>query len=110
MSREERRQYQRLMKGMDPTAPPAPRGAGRRRVERARQRRARSVEEAEPRRLTARYVVVSLVIAFLVGLIALSLAWPNGPSFALAVGVGAGVVFLGLLLGLRLFQQRAATR
>lgn len=110
MSREERRQYQRLTKGMDPTAPPAPRGAGRRRVERARQRRARTAEGAGPRRLTARYVTISLVIAFLAGLIALSLAWPNGPSFALTVGVAAGLVFLGLLLGLRLLQQRAATR
>lgn len=107
MSREERRQYRRLMKGVDPLAPPIPRGAARR-MERARQRRAASA--GEPGRLTRRYVVVSLVLAGLVGLAALSMAWPNGAAGASALGAAAGLLVFALALGLRLLGRRRAAR
>jgi hypothetical protein len=109
MSREERRQYRRMMKGVDPLAPPVPRGAARRRAERAERRRAARGPEELPR-FTMRYAVTSLLVAALAGLIAFSLAWPNGGGFAFGVGIPVTVVVFGLAIGLRLLARRAASR
>lgn len=110
MSREERRQYQRMMKGVDPLAPPVPRGAARRRMERAQQKRA-ARGSGEPARLTLRYVVVSLIVAATIGLVAFSMVWSSGPATAFAVGIPVALAVFGIGIGLRLLLlRRAATR
>jgi deazaflavin-dependent oxidoreductase (nitroreductase family) len=86
MSREERRAYQRMMKNNDPYAPPA-RGMARRRQEQIAQRRAKAAQRlaTEPF-ITVRWLVVTATVAFLIGLIVLSLRWDEGAEAALVAG------------------------
>src|SRR5688500_12038918 len=103
MSREERRQYQKLMKGTDrtPTLPPAARA-------RAERLRARRHERSAARTydFTARFWMVTIGIAIAGGLAGFSLQWPAMP-FAVYVGVAVAAVALALQVGIRLLQRRA---
>jgi protein-S-isoprenylcysteine O-methyltransferase Ste14 len=107
MSREERRQYERMMRNMErgPAVPPAARA----RAERIAARRARRQQQqaSSPGALTRGYVVRSVVVAFVAGLIAFSLQWPNMP-WALYLGLIVGAAILGLLIGFRLLQRRVS--
>jgi hypothetical protein len=106
MSREERRAYERQMKGMErgPAMPPAARA----RAERKSARRARRTEASRPGEFTTRFWVRSVLIATAVGFVGFSLQWSNGMPVALYVGVAAGAVALLLLVGFRFLQRRAA--
>jgi hypothetical protein len=103
MSRAERRQYQRMMKGQDPYAPPSKVG-GRRPPRRPGSR--------EPRDWSFHrgFWLRSIAIAAAVGLIGLSLVWQSGAERALLVGLSAAAATIGLLVVLRLFLRRAAAR
>jgi len=106
MSREERRQYERMMRNMErgPAVPPA----ARVRAERNAMRRARRRETADPPgAFTRRWIIRTMLIAFLAGFIGFSIQWPNMP-FAAYVGLIVGAVVLALLAGFRLLQRRAA--
>ncbi|MEP7081955.1 MAG: hypothetical protein ABI841_03150 [Chloroflexota bacterium] len=108
MSREERRQYERMMKNMErgQTLPPAARA----RVERnAARRAARSAGQSRSHGFTPRFLVVSLGVAAVAGLIGLSLQWPEMPR-ALYIGLAVAGVTLAVQIGLRLLQRRAARR
>jgi predicted PurR-regulated permease PerM len=105
MSREERRNYQRMMKNMErgPALPPAARA----RAERNAQRRARRAQPEAAGALSRRFWIRSVLIATALGFIAFSMQWGNGMPFALYVGLAVGAVTLLLVLGVRLFQRRA---
>jgi hypothetical protein len=104
MSREERRNYQRMMKNMErgPALPPAARA----RAERNAQRRARRAPPEAAGAFSRRFWIRSVLIATALGFIAFSLQWGNGMPLALYVGLAVGVVTLLLLLGFRLLQRR----
>jgi hypothetical protein len=104
MSRAERRQYQRLMKGQDPYAPKPP--AGGRPPPRRRGPR-------EPRDWSFHrgFWLRSIGIAAVVGVLGLSVAWPSGAEQALLVGAAAAAATFGLLVVTRLIiQRRVAAR
>lgn len=105
MSREERRAYQRQMKGMErgPALPPAARA----RAERNAARRARRAEPARRGAFTTRFWVRSVLIAVAIGFVAFSTQWPAMPG-ALYVGLAVAAVILLLLVGFRVLQRRAA--
>jgi len=42
------------------------------------------------------------------GLIAFSLAWPNGATMAASIGLAAAAAWIALAFGLRLFGRRGA--
>lgn len=121
MSRSERRQYQRMMKGAeaDPLAPrpgrpgrPPARGRADSRSGTARAASdagsrppAADREEPAARPITPRFVVRTFLLAALIGYLAFSLAWPNMP-FALYVGAAVGVVTFLLLFASRGMQLR----
>ena len=109
MSREERRQYERMMKNMErgQTLPPAARA----RVERNAARRAARRSEMEERGLFGvRFWVRTVLVALAVGFLALSLQWSEGLPRALYVGLIAGAFALAAQVALRLLQRRAARR
>ena len=108
MSREERRAYQRQMKGMERGAALPP--AAKARAERNAARRARraSPTAGRPGAFTARSWMLAIAIAAVVGIVGFSLWWENGMPFALYVGLAAGGVALAILVGLRYLQRRAA--
>lgn len=106
MSREERRQYERMMRNMErgPALPPAAKA----RAERNAARRARRKQKADaPGSFSRRWLIRTLLIAFGIGFVAFSLQWPTMP-WALYVGLIASAVVIALLAGLRLLQRRAA--
>lgn len=107
MSREERRNYQRMMKNMDrsPALPPAARA----RAERSAARRAARTRSTPPGAFTAGYWIRSGLIAVAVGLVVFSLQWPNMP-FAAYAGVAALLGALAILIGIRLLQRRISSR
>jgi hypothetical protein len=105
MSREERRQYRRMMKGVDRSpVPPVDPGA-RARLERNRARRAAS-QPSTGGALTLRFWLMALVIAAVIGLVAFSLAWPSGMPFALYVGIGVALAALAGQVGFRFLRRR----
>ncbi|MGZ8475202.1 MAG: hypothetical protein ACXWWQ_03115 [Candidatus Limnocylindria bacterium] len=109
MSREERRQYERMMRNMErgQTLPPAARA----RVERNAARRAARRSETEERGpFAVRFWVRTVLVAVAVGFLALSLQWGEGLPAALYVGLIAGAFALAVQIGLRLLQRRAARR
>ena len=108
MSRAERRAYQRMNKNQDRYAMPVP-PAQRARMEKMRARRAETRANRDLS-FTPRYILMSLAGAFVVGLIALSLQWSNGPLQAVVVGVVVAVVWIVLAVALRLMQRRGAGR
>lgn len=107
MSREERRNYERMMRNMErgPSLPPAAKA----RAERNAARRAARQAPKPAGLYTRRFVLVATLIAFAVGYAAFSVQWPNMP-FAAYVGVAAGLGALAVQFGLRLLQRRVAPR
>ena len=107
MSREERRNYERMMRNMEkgPSLPPAARA----RAERNAQRRAARASEPPTYGFTPRFVIVSMLIALAIGFAAFSMQWPNMP-FALYVGLLVTTVVLAIQVSLRLLRRRSATR
>ena len=106
MSREERRAYQRQMKGMErgPALPPAARA----RAERKAARRAQRAEVARPGEFSTRFWIRSVLIAVAIGFVGFSLQWSSGMPRALYVGLAVAAVVLLLLVGFRFLQRRAA--
>lgn len=108
MSREERRAYQRMTKKQDPYAIPAT-GAARARMERQQRLKARRAASAaaSPGGLSRRFLYWTIGGAAGIGLIAFSLAWPNGMPFAGYVGLGVGAAWIAAAFGLRAMARRA---
>jgi hypothetical protein len=105
MSRAERRAYKRMNKGQDPYAMPA--AAANR--GRAAARTARRARPAGPFVFwSSRFMTWLFGGALVAGLVAFSLAWPNGLPMALWVGLGAAAAWAGLIVGLRFLQGRMA--
>jgi len=106
MSREERRQYQRMMKGQDPYS--APRGTrDPRRKPTPRPKPTNAVAAAPSGR---RFWTRTAGAAVVMGVVAFSMQWHAGMPWALYVGVGAfGFVLLAAVAG-RALWQRAADR
>lgn len=108
MSREERRAYQRQMKGIDrgPSLPPAARARAERNAARRDARRQR--EASGPRRtFSGRFLVRTVLAAIAIGFIAFSLQWGEGMPWALYVGLAVTAIVLVLVLGVRLLMARA---
>jgi hypothetical protein len=106
MSREERRQYERMMRNVErgPALPPAARA----RAERAATRRAaRRQPAAAPGSFTRRFWIVSVLVAGILGYLAFSLQWPEMP-WALYVGAATAAVVLAVAIGFRWLQGRVA--
>ena len=105
MSREERRQRERMMKNMDrgATLPPAARA----RAERNASRRAARGAPAGGRAFTPRFMLVSLLVALALGYLAFSIQFQE--SNAALVGAAVGLITLLALVGMRLLQRRAAS-
>lgn len=108
MSREERRAYQRQMKGMErgPALPPAAKARAERNAERRARRRGRSDDTARPGAFNLRFWVRTILIAALVGYLAFSLQWREGVERATTVGLIVGGVVLLLQVGFRFLQRR----
>ncbi len=111
MSREERRAYQRQMKGMERGAalPPGAKERADRNAARRAQRRAKA-GDVTPGAFTPRFWIRPVLVAVAIGVIAFSLQWSEGMPRALYVGLGAGAVMLLVLVGFRFLQRRAAPR
>lgn len=107
MSREERRQYERMMRNMERGAALPP-GARARAERNAARRAARTGGQERTRGFTARFFLVSLLIAAAVGYLAFSLQWPQPQAPYLGLAVAAFV--LAAQVGIRLYQRRAASR
>jgi hypothetical protein len=107
MSREERRNYERMMRNMErgPQLPPAAKA----RAERNAQRRAARASVPPTYAFTPRFLIVSMLIAVAAGFVAFSLQWPNMP-FALYLGLGVTALVLAVQVGLRLLRRRTAAR
>ena len=105
MSREERRAYQRMMRGTE-REPRLPPGA-RLRAERAAARRAQQ-RTTRTFGFDLRFWARSLVISAVLGLIGMSLQWESGMPFAGYVGAAVGLVALAIQVGIRLLQRRAS--
>lgn len=107
MSREERRNYERMMRNMErgPQLPPAARA----RAERNAQRRAAKASEPPTFAFTRRFVIVSTLIAVAAGFGAFSILWPNMP-FALYVGLAVALLVLAAQFGVRRLRARMSAR
>ena len=107
MSREERRNYERMMKNMErgPALPPAAKA----RAERNAQRRAARASVPPTFELTPRFVIVTMLIAVAAGFVAFSFLWPSMP-IALYAGLGVTAIMLAIQVGLRLLRRRNAAR
>ena len=103
MSRAERRQYQRMMKGQDPNAPRTPPGGAR---------PPRRKASAGPRdwSFTRRFWVRGGLAAVAVGIIGLSVAWSSGGDRALLIGAALTAGTLSVLVLGRLYLKRSAER
>jgi hypothetical protein len=109
MSREERRNYERMMRNME-RGPSLP-AAAKARAERNAARRA-ARQPAQPKAtgtFTRRFVVMATLIAIAVGYLAFSILWPTMPLAAYA-GVAAAVSAAAVQVGLRVLQRRVASR
>ena len=104
MSREERRNYERMMRNMErgPALPPAAKA----RAERNAQRRAARTAAPPTFAFTPRFLIVSSLMALALGYLAFSLAYPNMP-LALYVGLAVTGIVLVLAVGFRLLMARA---
>lgn len=107
MSREERRNYERMMRNMErgPALPPAAKA----RADRNAQRRAARAVAPPSFAFTPRFVIVSLLIAAAAGYIGFSLLWPSMP-ISVVVGALVTVIVLAIQVGFRLLRRRAADR
>src|SRR5687767_461109 len=108
MSREERRNYERMMRNMErgPALPPAAKARAERNAAR---RAARQTTRSRPGSFTSRFWVVSILIALAAGYLAFSLQFHNMP-FALYLGIAVAVVVLALQAGIRVLRGRVAPR
>jgi hypothetical protein len=106
MSREERRAYQRQMRGMDrgPSLPPAARA----RAERNAAKRAQRVEPKQAAEFSRSFWMRSILIAIAAGFVGFSLQWGSGMPTALYVGLAVGAAALLILVGVRYLQRRLA--
>ena len=104
MSREERRNYERMMRNMErgPGLPPAAKA----RAARIAARRAARGAATRSHELTPRFLVVACLIAVAVGFIGFSVQWPNMP-FALYVGLALAAVAFAVQVVIRLMRRRA---
>jgi hypothetical protein len=102
MSREERRNYQRMMRDVD-RAPSLPRRA-------ARGAGAGAEAGAASHGFTPRWWIASILIAALVGYFGFSFQWESGMPFAAYFGLATAVVALGVLAAVRVAQRTAANR
>jgi hypothetical protein len=110
MSREERRAYQRMTKKQDPYALPAT-GAARARQQQLERRKAqRPVTVSTPGAFSRRFLAWALGGAAAAGLIAFSLAWPNGMPTAGYVGAGVAVAWIVIAFGVRALLARNPVR
>ena len=91
MSRAERRQYQRMMKGQDPYAQ-QPRGGQKRPPQETGRERAQGLV------VQSRVLAEEHRVAVVVGLAGLSVVWANGAELALLVGAAAAAAAIGLLV------------
>ena len=107
MSREERRNYERMMRNMErgPQLPPAAKA----RAERNAQRRAARATAPPSFAFTRRFIVISTLIAVAAGFLAFSFQWPNMP-FALYLGLGVTALVLAAQVGLRRLRRRMTAR
>ena len=107
MSREERRNYERMMRNMEkgPALPPAARA----RAERNAQRRAARATAPPTFAFTPRFIIVTMLIAAAAGFVAFSVLWPSMP-IALYVGLTVTATALAIQIGIRLLRRRAAAR
>jgi len=108
MSREERRAYQRQMKGMErgPALPPAAKARAERNATR---RAARRGATARPTEMSTRFWVRTVLIAVGVGFLAFSLQWGSGMPFALYAGLGGGLAALLVLVVIGLLRRRSTS-
>lgn len=107
MSREERRQRERLMRNMErgPALPPAARA----RAERNAARRANRAGAVKRRgAFTAGFWIRTVLVTAALGFIAFSLQWGSGMPVSLYVGMATSGVVLALLVGFRLLQRRSS--
>lgn len=104
MSRAERRAYKRMTKNQDPYAAAAQSAA--------RGRPARPARRATPKGpfvfWSRRFMLWIFGGAAAAGLLAFSVAWPNGLPNAVWVGLAAAAAWAGLIVGLRFLQSRMA--
>ena len=105
MSREERRNYERMMRNVErgPALPPAARARAERNA--ARRAARRPTRPTRAGSFTPRVVIIAVVAAFALGYGAFSIAWPNMP-LAAYLGVGVGALALAVVAGFRLVQRR----
>ena len=106
MSREERRAYERMNKGRDPFAPPVSAQA-RQRMERQKQKRTARRGPSQAAGGSSRFMAVLLIGMVVVGLLAFSLAWPQGMPNALYIGLGAALGWVALAFLGRVLTRRA---
>ena len=108
MSREERRAYQRQMKGIERGAslPPAARARAERNAARRELRRQRDASGPQ-RTFSRRFLVRAVLAAIALGFIAFSLQWSEGMPRALYVGLAVTGIVLILVIGFRLLMARA---
>jgi len=110
MSREERRAYQRMTKKQDPYALPAT-GAARARQQQLERRKARRpATVSTPGAISRRFLAWALGGAAAAGLIAFSLAWPNGMPTAGYVGAGVAIGWIVIAFGVRALLARNPVR
>ena len=111
MSREERRAYQRQMKGIErgPAVPPAARARAERNAARRAARRPADAAQSGPAPLDTRFWVRSGLIAVVIGFAAFSVQWGEGMPRALYVGLAVAALVLLVALGFRYLMARASS-
>ena len=112
MSREERRAYQRQMKGMErgPQLPPSARARSERNAARRAARRPPNAATVGPAPFSTRFWLRSVLIAIAIGFLGFSLQWGEGMPRALIVGLIVAGIVLALLAGFRFLQRRVPSR
>lgn len=112
MSREERRAYQRQMKGIErgPVMPASAKARAERNAARRAARRPANAGPVGPAPFDLRFWVRSGLIAAAIGLIGFSIQWGEGMPWALYVGLIVGGIVLALLVGFRFLQRRVPSR
>ncbi|HEX5040538.1 MAG TPA: hypothetical protein VFW95_10415 [Candidatus Limnocylindria bacterium] len=109
MSREERRAYQRQMKGIE-RGPQLPSSARARSERNAARRAAGRPASTGPAPFDGRFWLRSALIAVALGFLAFSLQWGEGMPWALYVGLIVGGIALAILVAFRFLQRRLPSR